>query len=135
MKHIVKELDGFSLQPSALSQVIIFNKLILSVWDLTTLLLTLLARQLQTSHATEWSTYSARTVSLSPPKITNCFTSIPVAFHRVVEKICTFSHQKSIKCRPTFHIIQILKSIPPPLLSKDYLLENIAKMLNPACEY
>lgn len=31
MKHIVKELNGFDLQPPALSQVVIFHKLILTI--------------------------------------------------------------------------------------------------------
>lgn len=39
MKYIFKALDSFDLQSPALSQVVNFNKLILSVWDLIALLL------------------------------------------------------------------------------------------------
>lgn len=59
MKHIVQELNGFDLQPLALSQVVIFHKLILTVWDLSNLLPTIL----QVSHAAEPNTYSARIIT------------------------------------------------------------------------
>lgn len=34
-----------------------------------------------------------------------------------------------------FTLFKSEKSFPPPLLSKDYLLENIAKVLNPPYEF
>lgn len=87
------------------------------------------------SSGQSWA-HSARIIALSP-------------YHKLVQLYCCNIspwHRKGLYFLPLrnpsnagslfiFHISQMWQSFPPALLSKDYLLENTAKVLNPPYEF